>query len=287
MSLGLLAAVVPWALLGDPWRVPVGLALALGLGGVYVIRIGAANRRLLAAQGELRRAQADQRRALEELKAANRGLEAERAKLRGITETAVDGIFLLDPEGRIAYANPAAERILGYGSGELIGRDAHRCLATPQARAQAQRAYVRFARDGQSPILGTTRALTALRQDGAQIPVELSIATLQLGGKQHAIGVMRDISIRLRMEQELTESRGNLQSLVQENRAGILVLDARGRIRFANAAAESLLACGAQGLVATVQISACSIQTTEKSNYWDIRTYIKRSISYSACIAHV
>jgi diguanylate cyclase (GGDEF)-like protein len=62
---------------------------------------------------------------------------------------------------------------------------------------------------------------------------------------------MRDVSARLRMEQELDESRGNLQSLMQENRTGILVLDSRGQVRFANAAAESLLAGGAQDLVGT------------------------------------
>lgn len=248
LSFGLSSAVALTALLSDPWRVPLGFAIALGLLGTYVLHIGAVNRRLLAAQAELHLAQGDQRRVLGELEAANRGLESERAKLRGITETAVDGIFLLDSEGRIAYANPAAERTLGYGSGELIGRDAHLCLATPQSRTQAHRAYLRFARNGQSPTTGMTRALSALRRDGTQIPVELSIATLRLDGQRHSIGVMRDISARLRMEEELSETRDNLQSLVQENRAGILVLDAQGRIRFANAAAKALLAGGAQGL---------------------------------------
>ena len=249
MSLGALA--VPVALVTDNWWAPLGLAMVLGLGALYALHISVANRRLLAAQEELRRVQADQQRAFDDLEAANRGLEAERAKLQGITETAVDGIFLLDPEGRIVYANPAAERILGYGAGELIGRDAHLSLATREAREQARLAYRRFARDGKSRILGATRSLMAVRRDGSQVPVELSIATLHLDGQRHAIGVMRDVTARLRMEQELDESRGNLQSLVAENRTGILVLDAQGRVRFANTAAESLLACGDQGLVGT------------------------------------
>ena len=249
LTLGALILVPLLALASDNWRVPLGLAPAFGLGILYAVHISAVNRRLLATQAELRRAQADQQRALDDLESANRGLEAERVKLRGITETAVDGIFLLDSEGRIVYANPAAERTLGYGSGELIGRDAHLSLATPESRDQAHLAYRRFAREGRSRVLGTTRSLVAVRRDGSQVPVELSIATLRLDGQQHAIGVMRDVSARLRMEQELDESRGNLQSLMEENRTGILVLDAQGRVRFANAAAESLLACGEKGLV--------------------------------------
>lgn len=249
MTLGILVLVSLSALLGDTWMAPA--ALVLGLGTLYALHISAANRRLLTAQEKLRRVQADQQRALDDLEAANRGLESERAKLRGITEMAVDGIFLLDSEGRIVYANPAAERILGYGPGGLIGHDAHLSLATPEARDHAHQAYRRFVREGTSRILGTTRALKAVRQDGSQVPVELSLATLRLDGQQHAIGVMRDISGRLRMEQELDESRGNLQSLVQDNRTGILVLDAQGRVQFANAAAESLLACGERGLVGT------------------------------------
>ena len=117
MILGALILVPLLALVSHNWRAPVGLALVLGVGILYTLHINAANRRLLATQEDLRRAQASQRRAFEDLEAANRGLEAERAKLRGITETAVDGIFLLDSEGRIVYANPAAERILGYGAG--------------------------------------------------------------------------------------------------------------------------------------------------------------------------
>jgi diguanylate cyclase (GGDEF)-like protein/PAS domain S-box-containing protein len=249
MTLGVSVSLL--ALVSANWRAPLGLALLFGLGILYTLHVNAVNRRLLATQEELRRAQADQQNAFADLEAANRGLEAERAKLRGITETAVDGIFLLDSEGRIVYANPAAERTLGYGSGELIGRDAHLSLATPESRDQAHLAYRRFAREGRSRVLGTTRSLVAVRRDGSQVPVELSIATLRLDGQQHAIGVMRDVSARLRMEQELDESRENLQSLMEENRTGILVLDAQGRVRFANAAAESLFASGEQGLVGT------------------------------------
>ncbi|MGE5155695.1 MAG: putative bifunctional diguanylate cyclase/phosphodiesterase [Bdellovibrio bacteriovorus] len=250
-GLGALILIPLVAQVGFHWLVALGLALLFGLGILYALHIGTANRRLLAVQKELTQAQVSQRRAFEDLEAANRGLEAERAKLRSITETAVDGIFLLDGEGRIAYANPAAERILGYGPGELLGRDAHLSLATPELRDQAHRAYRRYAESGTGPVLGTTRPLQAVRRDGSQVPVELSIAPLSLDGQQHAIGVMRDVSARLRMEQELHESRGNLQSLMQENRTGILVLDARGRVQFANAAAESLLPRGPQGLLGT------------------------------------
>lgn len=95
-------------------------------------------------------------------------------------------------------------------------------------------------------IAGVAAAL-ALIGDAWRFPLALVLVLVLT--TLYGLHVSRDATTRLRIEQELHESRGNLQSLVQDNRTGILVLDAEGRVQFANAAAERLLARGEQGLV--------------------------------------
>ena len=56
-----------------------------------------------------------------ELRKASLEVRASEPRLRAITDSAQDAILMMDPEGRVSYWNPAAERILGYTSAEAIG----------------------------------------------------------------------------------------------------------------------------------------------------------------------
>jgi PAS domain S-box-containing protein len=128
---------------------------------------------------------------------------------------------MMDPQGRISYWNPAAERILGYTSAEAIGQDLHSLIVPPRYHEAHRAAFPAFRQTGQGPAMGKTRDLEARRKDGKEISVQLSLSAIQINGGWHAVGIVGDITERKRAEGELRRYASDLESAkaVQEENA--------------------------------------------------------------------
>ena len=120
---------------------------------------------------------------------------AEAARERAVFEAAMDGILILDPQGRVERANPAAERMFGRESGELRGLPAADLFAE-----DAQDVLAVIGREAHAaPAGGLRREVTGVRKDASQFPLELSLADT----KADDLGVLlftRDISERRHVE---------------------------------------------------------------------------------------
>jgi PAS domain S-box-containing protein len=123
-------------------------------------------------------------------------------RARAITETATDAIILIDDTGRITYWNPAAEKIFGYGREDAMGQDVHDLLTPEQYLPAAKSGFEHFRQTGEGPALGISRRLTALKRDGSEFPVELSLSAFQQKGKWVSVGVVRDITERVKAEED-------------------------------------------------------------------------------------
>lgn len=143
-------------------------------------------------------------------------LSEHRETLCTITNAARDAILVMDENGNISFWNRAAERIFGYSAHEAIGKNMHELVAPKRFLNAYQEGFSKFAATGEGPAIGRTIELTARRKDGAEFPVELSLAALQLKEKWHAVGVLRDISERKKTEEELRNHRERLELLVAE-----------------------------------------------------------------------
>lgn len=133
-----------------------------------------------------------------------------------LADTAEDAIVLIDNEGRISFWNCAAERIFGYSSHEVIGRELHALLAPQRYQRTYQGSFLKFRDSGLDSTSGRTLELRAVRKGGPEFPVELSLSTLQFKGKWHAVGLLRDITKRKRSDKELRKHREQLAHLVTE-----------------------------------------------------------------------
>jgi two-component system sensor histidine kinase/response regulator len=146
-----------------------------------------------------------------ERKRAEDALAAGEARMRAITDSAQDAILMMDPEGRVSYWNPAAERIFGYAHDEAIGKNLHQIIV-PQHYHEAHHAALPvFLKTGQGAVMGKTLDLQALRKDGKEISVQLSLSAVQLDGAWHAVGLLRDITDRKRVEEALLETNQHLE----------------------------------------------------------------------------
>ncbi len=132
-------------------------------------------------------------------------LESER-KLQAITDAASDAIVLIDDEEKIVYWNSTAGKMLGYQHEEVAGQSIS-VVIPPRYREAHVIAFRRFVETGQGTLLGKTYEVAALKKDGSEIPVELSISAVRLKGRWHSAGIIRDISDRKRLEQQLLQSQ--------------------------------------------------------------------------------
>jgi PAS domain S-box-containing protein len=115
----------------------------------------------------------------------------ESERIRSIVDNVVDGIITFDENGTIESLNPAAERIFGYGSEEILGASVRR-LAADQADWSAG-----------ADAAGRVREVLGRRKDGAVFPVDLAVGTFHFQGRRAYTAVVRDITERRKAEEQL------------------------------------------------------------------------------------
>jgi len=152
---------------------------------------------------------------LRETMQAEQALRESEEKFRQIATAAQDAIIMMDNDGCIAYWNPAAERIFGHTREEALGKDLHAFIGAARYYEAYGKASQQFRFTGEGAAIGKTRELAAVRKDGTEFPIELSISAVRLGDKWSAVGILRDITERKRMEEQLNASLAEKEMLVQ------------------------------------------------------------------------
>ncbi len=183
--------------------------------------------RLEQQAASLQQANAQFQTDLVERKRAEEKLQQSEARFRAITDSAQDAILMMDPEGRMSYWNPAAERILGYTSAEALGQNLHDLIAPARFHAPHHAAFPTFRQTGQGGAIGKTLDLVARRKDGREISVQLSLSAVQMDGGWHAVGIIRDITERKRLEEALARTSETLLRTGELAKVGGWELDLR------------------------------------------------------------
>ena len=144
-------------------------------------------------------------------------------RLRTITSSAKDAILMLDDGGNITYWNEAATEIFGYSGAEALGKELHRFLAPDRYHEEYRKGFDGFKTTGGGFVVGKTLELTAQRRGGEEFPIELSVSSVMIKGRWHAVGVLRDISERVRTQRELKQAQAQLVQSEKMASLGMLV----------------------------------------------------------------
>jgi PAS domain S-box-containing protein len=140
---------------------------------------------------------------LAERKQAEIVLQQSEARKNAILESALDGIITIDAAGHIVEFNPAAEQIFGYRREEVQGRPLTELIIPPHLRSQHQLGMAYYQATQQGPVLGQRIEMPALRADGTQFPIELSIVRIGTEDPAYFTGFVRDITAHKQREREL------------------------------------------------------------------------------------
>jgi PAS domain S-box-containing protein len=145
------------------------------------------------------------RAAVRHWRGTEQALREREAVTRSILETAVDAIITTNEQGLVLSFNPAAERMFGYTAGEVIGRNVSMLMPSPQ-REEHDQYMAEYLRTGAKRVIGIGREVKGRHKDGSIFPVELALSEAELPGRRTFTGVLRDITERQRMEEQLRQA---------------------------------------------------------------------------------
>jgi PAS domain S-box-containing protein len=134
--------------------------------------------------------------------------------LRSVVNHVVDGIITIDERGTVESFNPAAERIFGYRAAEVLGRNVKLLMPEPY-HGEHDTYLANYLNSGQPKIIGIGREVVGRRSDGTTFPMDLAVSEFHLGNRRFFTGIVRDITERKQLEQEL---RRRLSELAETDR---------------------------------------------------------------------
>ena len=162
-------------------------------------------------------------------------LRASEERLRLVAENIADGLVTMGENCLIESFNPAAERIFGYRTDEMLGKNVN--LLMPEPYCNQHNDYIRnYLASGRSTIFGSARELPGRRKDGTVFPLELIVTEFHHGDRRLFAGIVRDISARKVAEEQMRK----LSQASEQTADGIMITDREGVIEYVNPAFERI-----------------------------------------------
>ena len=144
-------------------------------------------------------------RDITERKVSERALCESEQRLKAIVETAVDGIITIDERGTVESVNAAIEPLFGYRAAEIVGHNVSQLIPEPY-RSEHDEALARYLKTGERKVIGVRREMRGRRKDGSEFPMELSVTETCLSDRCFFTGIIRDITERKHLENQLIEA---------------------------------------------------------------------------------
>jgi PAS domain S-box-containing protein len=176
-----------------------------------------------------------------------------------LLEAAPDGVMEVDSQGNIVLANPSCERILGFTQAELLSMKVED-LVPLHLRTGHERHRADFASAPSMRPMGKAMRLRALRKDGVEIPVQISISPITVGEEFHTVAIIRDVSEAESMAEALRDTAEQTRQLFDLTPVACCVYD-RETLQFLDVNAQAMITYGytrEEFLGMTVQDLRCS-----------------------------
>ncbi len=162
-------------------------------------------------------------------------------QIRGVMDFVGEAIISIDEHGTILAFNQAAQRVFDYQAEQVLGHNV-KMLMTEKDAVDHDAFLARYMRSGQSTALGERREKVGRRQSGETFPMELNVGEmLAQGPGRRFIGLIRDISDRKKVEQELRESESRFRDLAGSASDWFWETDTEHRITFMSGRVREVL----------------------------------------------
>ena len=140
------------------------------------------------------------------------------AYFRVLIEAAPDAMIIVDDDGEMAIVNGQAEKMFGYDREEMLGNTIEMLL--PERIRKSHTGHRRkFQEDPELRPMGMGMELIGRRKDGTEFPVEISLSPVSTPKASFVSSVIRDVTERKRMEEEIIAARQDAERANKANSA--------------------------------------------------------------------
>ena len=153
---------------------------------------------------------ADLQRAQQAVRKAQKSSEEAYLQLREVMNAVKDGIITANDKSEIIMVNKEVEEIWGYTSAELIGKNLT-ILMPMNYRQRHTQGMNRYMRTHEARVLNKNVIMEGLKKNGQAFPLEINISDLEFQGRHLFTAAVRDISTRIKAENELKSSKALLE----------------------------------------------------------------------------
>jgi PAS domain S-box-containing protein len=120
-----------------------------------------------------------------------------------ILESSLDCLVSMDHEGKIVEFNPSAQATFALTPEQALGKSMVELIVPPRLRDAHRRGFAHYLATGEGPILGKRLELHAIRSDGTEFPIELTITAIGVAPTPVFTAFIRDITARKAAEEKI------------------------------------------------------------------------------------
>jgi len=226
---------------GQPWYESTALIIftysLLTMVVIYVIHLFQSKQKLLKDKDQLVELSIDLKKEIFEKDAA---LNEKSIELQIIKENTFDAIIILNNLGRILSWNSASEQIFGFSSEEVIGSDLIDVIIPRSKVAEFNKKY-KLDSTNKMSTQGKVLHITAIRKNGTEFPAELSISDVRYDNIWSTVGIIRNVSDRETLEQELILSEYRLKLSLQGEEENLWDYNIKTEEMYFNPTVQSML----------------------------------------------
>lgn len=168
---------------------------------------------------------------------ANLKLRDSEAFKASIVDNALLAVITINDDGQVVEFNPAAVAMFGHDKKRAIGNDLTDLIIPEQYRTAHREGLARYLSTGEAQVLGKRLELQAMRADGSEFPIELSISVNRIGDADYFTAFIADLTDKKDAELALRTSEEQYRSIFNAASDALILWDAQGHMVDVNPAA--------------------------------------------------
>jgi PAS domain S-box-containing protein len=153
---------------------------------------------------------------LDRIQKQNIDISESEMRVRAMINSALSAVIVIDSSGMITDWNERAEKIFGWTKSQVAGRELAATIIPVSFREAHRRGLKHFLTTGEGPALNQLLEMSAIRSDGTEFPIELSISVIKNDNVTAFCGFITDITERKRAEEEILSFNQKLEQKVAE-----------------------------------------------------------------------